>query len=74
MQEEERARQVFPRVLARFEAALQALPAEQAGHPVTLALAELVAIRAERLRRGGGFVTLPELADILDRHFPATSA
>ncbi|MFI6744173.1 hypothetical protein ACIBI9_65910 [Nonomuraea sp. NPDC050451] len=70
-QEEERAQQLFPDAHARFQAALQALPAEQAASPFAAALAELVAIQADLFHDGGGFVVLPHWADILDRHFPA---
>ncbi|WP_147269023.1 hypothetical protein [Sphaerisporangium album] len=71
-QKEERARQLFPDAHARFQAALQSLPAEQAAGPFAAALAELVSIQAGRFFGNGGFVILPEWADILDRHFPAT--
>ncbi|WP_433444840.1 hypothetical protein [Nonomuraea sp. CA-141351] len=64
------ARELFPDAHARFQAAVQALPAEQAG-PFAAALAELVALQARRFNSHGGFVPLPEWADVLDRHFPA---
>lgn len=70
-QEEERALHLFPDAHARFQAALQALPAEQAASPFATALAELVDIQAGRFHGRGGFVVLPEWADVLDRHFPA---
>ncbi|MEV0386057.1 hypothetical protein [Nonomuraea sp. NPDC050643] len=70
-QEEERAERLFPDAMARFQAALQVLPAEQADSPFVKALAELVTLKDERFRGNGGFVTLPEWADILDRHFPS---
>lgn len=69
-QEEERAQELFPDVHARFQAALQALPADQAAAPFATALAELVALQAGRFYGHGGFVILPEWADVLDRHFP----
>ncbi|WP_188193746.1 hypothetical protein [Nonomuraea sp. SYSU D8015] len=69
---EERARELFPGAHARFQAAVQALPAEQAS-PFAAALAELVALQARRFHGHGGFVPLPEWAEVLDRHFPAVS-
>ncbi|MFI7135898.1 hypothetical protein ACIBQ1_60350 [Nonomuraea sp. NPDC050153] len=71
-QEEERAQQLFPDAHARFQAALQALPAEQAASPFAASLAELVALQADQFHGHGGFVVLREWAEILDRHFPAT--
>jgi hypothetical protein len=70
-QEDERARQLFPDAHARFQAALQALPAEQAADPFAAALAELVALQAEQFHGNGGFVVLKKWADVLDRHSPA---
>ncbi|MEU4575992.1 hypothetical protein [Nonomuraea sp. NPDC023979] len=67
---EERARELFPEAHARFRTALQALPTDEAG-PFAAALAELVALQARRFYGHGGFVILPEWADVLDRHFPA---
>ncbi|MFB4285759.1 hypothetical protein ACBJ59_61605 [Nonomuraea sp. MTCD27] len=44
---EERARELFPEAHARFQGALKALPAEQAG-PFAASLVELVALQARR--------------------------
>jgi hypothetical protein len=70
-QEQERAEQLFPDAVARFRAALQALPADQADSPFAQALVELVTLKDDKFHGSGGFVILPEWADILDRHFPA---
>ncbi|MGP3960527.1 hypothetical protein ACTWPT_31400 [Nonomuraea sp. 3N208] len=57
--------------MARFQTALQALPAEQAASPFVRAQVELVTLKDDKFRGRGGFVTLLEWADVLDRHFPA---
>ncbi|MGW5685178.1 hypothetical protein [Nonomuraea sp. NPDC003754] len=69
-QEVERAGQLFPDAVARFHNALRALPAEQADSPFVKALVEPVTLKDDTFRGRGGFVILPEWADILDRHFP----
>ncbi|MEV4285693.1 hypothetical protein AB0K40_09315 [Nonomuraea bangladeshensis] len=69
-QEEEHAERLFPDAVTRFQTALQTLPAEHADSPFVKALAELVTLKAQRFHGSGGFVILPEWADILDRHFP----
>ncbi|MER7369044.1 hypothetical protein [Nonomuraea wenchangensis] len=43
----------------------------EAGSLLAAALAALVAIQDGRFHGHGGFVILPEWADILYRHFPA---
>ncbi|GAA3845225.1 hypothetical protein GCM10022226_80500 [Sphaerisporangium flaviroseum] len=47
---------------------MEALPAGQRATPFVAELAEL---QATRRAAGGGFVVLPEWAQILERHFPA---
>ncbi|GAA1613885.1 hypothetical protein GCM10009733_007510 [Nonomuraea maheshkhaliensis] len=69
-QEQEHAERLFPDAVVRFQAALQALSAEQADSPFVKALAELVTLKDTKFRGLGGFVILPEWADILNRHFP----
>ncbi|RSM99587.1 hypothetical protein DMB42_42615 [Nonomuraea sp. WAC 01424] len=44
------------------------------GELTTAPFAELVAVQAGRFHDHDRFVTLPEWADILDRHFPATAS
>ncbi|MEU0484158.1 hypothetical protein ABZ260_33875 [Streptosporangium sp. NPDC006013] len=68
-QEEEWAAVAFPAGYARLQKALGELPAEQRGTPFVAALAELAELQATRRASGGGFVILPEWAEIFDRHF-----
>ncbi|MEV4395321.1 hypothetical protein [Nonomuraea sp. NPDC049607] len=70
-QEEERAEQLFPHAVARFQTALQALPADQADSPFVQALVELVTPNDDKFCGRSGFIILPEWVDILDLHFPA---
>ncbi|MET9250278.1 hypothetical protein [Nonomuraea sp. NPDC003709] len=42
--------------------------------PFVAALAELVALQADRFHGHGRFVVLRERADIQDRHFPAADS
>ncbi|MEV7011919.1 hypothetical protein [Streptosporangium sp. NPDC051022] len=69
--EEEWAREAFPAAYARLQQALNALPVDQRATPFVAALAELAELQATRRAAGGGFVVLPEWAQILERHFPA---
>lgn len=57
--------------LCRKWAASAGTTAARPGSLFAAALAELVAIQAGRFHGHGGFVILPEWADILYRHFPA---
>ncbi|MET9069460.1 hypothetical protein [Streptosporangium sandarakinum] len=60
----------FPAACARLREALGALSVEERAAPFVAALAEVVELQAVRQADRGGFVTLPEWAQILDRHFP----
>ncbi|OII61330.1 hypothetical protein BJP40_06040 [Streptomyces sp. CC53] len=65
-EEEEWAQGVFPAAHERLRRAAAALPPGTAAQPFVDALAELVQAQADTT----GFVTLPQWARILERHFP----